>query len=138
MNAPAITGKAGPITLALVVAIAAVAFAVLMLRKNWKLREDHANELRRRETDAKLDADARLKSVLEGEKDRRDAEKSMLREMVERGHEATQALEGSNKAIEAFKSALDAYQRRLEELDRNQEKRFEEVLRAVNTRRGDV
>ena len=127
-------GKAGPVTLALVIAIAAVGFAVYTLKKISKLREEHATELRKRETQAKEDADERLKQVLAGEKERRDTEKEMLREMVERGHEATQALEGSNKAIEAFKVTLDGYQRRLDELDRAQEKRFDELLRSINQR----
>jgi len=127
-------GKAGPITLALVVAIATTAFAIYMMRKNWKLREDQAVELKDRETAAKADADLRLEKVLVAAKERRDTEKEMLREMVDRGHEATQALEGSNKAIEAFKIAMDSYQRRLDELDRAQEKRFDELLRAVSQR----
>ena len=127
-------GKAGPVTLALCLMIAAIVFAVLMMRKNWKLREDHALELKKRETDAKVDSDTRLKDVLAAAKERRDTEKEMLREMVERGHEATQALEGSNKAIDAFKTALDTYHRRLDELDRAQEKRFDELLRAINQR----
>jgi hypothetical protein len=138
-------GKAGPVTLALVVAIAATAFAVYMMRKNWKLREematehkDHALELKKREEDAKRDADERLEKVLEAAKERREAEKEMLREMVERGHEATQALEGSNRAIEAFKVAMDGYTRRLEELDRSQEKRFDELLRAITSQRGSA
>ena len=92
------------------------------------------HELKKREADAKTDADERLKQVLAAEKERRDAEKEMLREMVERGHEATQALEGSNKAIDAFKTALDGYTRRLDELDRSQEKRFDELLRAISQR----
>lgn len=127
-------GKAGPVTLALVVAIAAVAFAIYTLRKIWKLREDHAVELKEREKEAKSDADERLKAVLEAAQERRETEKQMLREMVEHGHEATQALEGSNKAIEAFKTAMDGFVRRLEELDRSQEKRFDELLRAINQR----
>lgn len=131
-------GKAGPITLALVVAIAAVAFAIYMLRKNWKLREDHANELKEREKASKNDADERLKAVLEAAKERRETEKKLLREMVERGHEATQALEGSNKAIEAFRIAIDGYMRRLDEFDRAQEKRFDELLRAINNQKGGV
>jgi len=132
-------GKAGPVTLALCLMIAAIVFAVIMMRKNWKLREDHANELKARETEAKSDADTRLKEVLSAEQERRETEKEMLREMVNRGHEATQALEGSNRAIEAFRQAMDAYQRRLDDLDRNQEKRFDEILRAVNrNQRGDA
>lgn len=127
-------GKAGPVTLALVVAIASVAFAVYMMRKNWKLQNDHATELKEREKEAKEDADERLQAVLEAAKERRETEKQMLREMVEHGHEATQALEGSNKAIEAFKASNDAFLRRLEELDRAQEKRFDELLRAINQR----
>ena len=134
-------GKAGPVTIALVVAIAATIFAIYMMRKNWKLREemekghkDHALELKNRETQAKEDADERLEKVLDAAKERRETEKEMLREMVERGHEATQALEGSNKAIEAFKVALDGFQRRLDELDRAQEKRFDELHRALNQR----
>jgi len=138
-------GKAGPVTLALVVAIAAVAFGVYMMRKNWKLREESANEhkehaleLKKREETAKLDADARLETVLKAAKERREAEKEMLREMVDRGHEATQALEGSNKAMEAYKAAMEAYTRRLDELDRAQEKRFDELLRAINSQRGSA
>lgn len=127
-------GKAGPVTLALFVAFLSVAFAVYMLRKNWMLREEMAIELKKREEDAKKDADTRLEKVLEAAKERREAEKQMLREMVERGHEATQALEGSNKAIEAFKVTLDSFTRRSEEIDRAQEKRFEELLRALSQR----
>lgn len=131
-------GKAGPITLALVVAIAATAFAVLMLRKVWALREEYAHDLKDREKEAKGDADERLREVLAAEKERRDTEKQMLREMVEHGHEATQALEGSNRAIEAYKTAMDGYIRRIEELDRSQEKRFDELLRAINSKRSDA
>ena len=131
-------GKAGPVTLALVVAIAATAFAVYMMRKNWKLREDQALELKNRETTAKAESDARLASVLAAAKERRDAEKEMLREMVDRGHEAIQALEGSNKAMEAFKTVMETYSRRLDELDRAQEKRFDEILRAINNQRGST
>ena len=131
-------GKAGPITLALVVAIAATAFAVYMMRKNWKLREDQAVELKNRETTAKAESDARLTSVLAAAKERRDAEKEMLREMIDRGHEATQALQGSNKAMEAYKAAMETYSRRLDELDRAQEKRFDELLRAINGQRGSA
>jgi len=132
-------GKAGPITLALVVAIVATAFAVYMMRKNWKLREDialeykeHALELKKREEDAKKNAGARLEKVLVAAKDRLESEKEMLREMVDRGHEATQALRGSNRAMEAYKGAMESYTRRLDELDRAQEKRFDELLRAIN------
>jgi hypothetical protein len=127
-------GKAGPITLALVVAIAAVAFAIYMLRKVWQLREEHAIELRKREQDAKDDADKRLGEVLSVEKERRETEKQMLREMIERGHEATDALEGNNKAVEAFKLAIDGFIRRLDEMDRTLDKRFDELLRAVGQR----
>jgi low affinity Fe/Cu permease len=127
-------GKAGPITLALVVAIAAVVFAVYMLRKVWQLREEHAIELKNREQAAKTDADKRLSEVLAVEKERRETEKQMLREMIERGHEATDALEGNNKAVEAFKLALDGFTRRLDEMDRNLDKRFDELLRAVGQR----
>ena len=129
-------GKAGPVTLALVIAVCAVAFAGYMLKKLSDLRGAHATELKNRETQAKEDADERLNQVLAAEKERRETEKEMLREMVERGHEATQALEGSNKAIEAFKVALDGYQRRLDELDRATEKRFDELHRAINQRGG--
>lgn len=125
-------GKAGPVTLSLAIAVVTTAFAVYMLRKNWSLREEHAIELKKREQDAKNDADARLKDVLAAEKERRETEKQMLREMVEHGHDAAQALEGSNRAIEAFKAAMDGYLRRLDELDRTQEKRFDELLRAIN------
>lgn len=127
-------GKAGPITLALVVAIAAVAFAIYMLRKVWQLREEHAIELKKREQDAKNDADKRLGEVLSVEKERRETEKQMLREMIERGHEATDALEGNNKAVEAFKLAIDGFIRRLDEMDRTLDKRFDELLRAVGQR----
>jgi hypothetical protein len=127
-------GKAGPITLALVVAIASVIFAVYLLRKIWQLREDHAIELKNRETAAKTDADKRLTEVLSVEKERRETEKQMLREMIERGHEATDALEGNNKAVEAFKLAMDGFVRRLDELDRTLDKRFAELLRAVDQR----
>jgi len=131
-------GKAGPVTLALCLMIAAFAFAVSMMRKNWKLREDHAVDLKQRAVDAKKESDERLKEVLDAERDRRNSEKEMLREMVDRGHEATQALEGSNKAIGAFKLALENYTRRLDELDRSQEKRFDEILRAVVNQRGST
>ena len=41
-------GKGGPVTLSLVIAFGAIIFAVYMMKKNWKLREDHANELKAR------------------------------------------------------------------------------------------
>jgi len=131
-------GKAGPITLALVVAIAAVAFAVYTLRKNWKLREDHANELKQRETDAKVEADRRLKAVLTAAEKRREEEKVIYKEMIDRGHEATQALDGNSKALDAFKMAVEHFTKRIGDLDRDQEKRFNELLRAVSSQKGSA
>jgi len=125
-------GKAGPVTLALVVAFGAVAFAIYTLRKNWQLREEHANELKDREKDAKEEHKKTLADVLRAAEERRNAEKELYKQMIESGIEATQALEGSNKAVEAFRGSVDGLARRLEELDRSQEKRFDELLRAIN------
>ena len=123
--------KAGPTVLALAVALGAIVFAVYMMRQNWKLREEYAKDLKDRETEAKKESDDRLKEVLSAANERRATEKEMLREMVDRGHETAQALEGSSKAIEGFKGVLDTCIRRLDELDREQERRFAELLRKV-------
>ena len=131
-------GKAGPVTLSLIIAFAAIVFAVYMMKKNWKLREDHANELKQRETDAKEDHKSTLKDVLSAAEERRNAEKELYKQMIESGMEATQALEGSNRAIESFKSGLENFLSRLESLDRDQEKRFGELLRAINSARGST
>lgn len=125
-------GKAGPVTLALALMVAAIVFAVWMMRKNWKLQSGHADELKDRETIAKDESKKTLDAVLDAAEKRRAEEKVIYREMIDRGHEATQALEGSNRAIEAFKLALETSQKRLEDLDRSQEKRFDELLRAIN------
>ena len=111
-------GKAGPITIALVVAIAAVVFAVLMMKRNWKLREDHANELKQSVIDAKKESDARLKDVLDAAKERRDTEKTMLREQIEDGQKSTQALQDSAKAVEANTRAVEDLRRRFDEFER--------------------
>jgi len=131
-------GKAGPVTLALAVTVGAIVFAVFMMRKNWKLQSSHSEDLKDRETIAKDESKKTLDAVLDAAEKRRTEEKVIYREMIERGHEVTQALEGSNKAIEAFKSALEIYQKRLEDLDRSQEKRFDEILRAINSQRGNT
>ena len=70
--------------------------------------------------------------------ERRNAEKDLYKQMIESGIEATQALEGSNKALESFKIGLENFQNRLESLDRDQEKRFNELLRAINNARGSA
>ena len=111
-------GKAGPITIALVVAIAAVVFAVLMMKRNWKLREDHANELKQGVIDAKKESDARLKDVLDAAKERRDTEKTMLREQIEDGQKSTSALQDSAKAVEANTRAVEDLRRRFDEFER--------------------
>ena len=111
-------GKAGPITIALVVAIGAVVFAVLMMRKNWKLQNDHANELKARETAAKKEADDRLKEVLDDAKERRDTEKQMLREQIEDGQKSTQALQDYARAQEANTRAVEDLRRRFDEFER--------------------
>jgi len=111
-------GKAGPITIALVVAIAAVVFAVLMMKRNWKLREDHANELKQNVIDSKKESDARLKDVLDAAKERRDTEKTMLREQIEDGQKSTQALQDSAKAVEANTRAVEDLRRRFDEFER--------------------
>lgn len=111
-------GKAGPVTLALVIAFGAVVFAVLMMRKNWKLREDHANELKQRETDAKTEADNRLKEVLNAAKERRETEKTMLREQIEDGQKSTQALQDNARAQEANTRAVEDLRRRFDEFER--------------------
>jgi hypothetical protein len=129
-------GKAGPVTLSLVIAFGAIIFAVYMMKKNWKLREDHANELKDREKNAKEEHKSTLADVLKAAEERRNAEKDLYKQMIESGIEATQALEGSNKALESFKIGLENFQNRLESLDRDQEKRFNELLRAINNARG--
>lgn len=126
--------KAGPTVIALAVAAGALAFAIYMMRQNWKLRETQATELKKREEDAKKDADDRLKEVMVAERDRREAEKKMLREMIDRGHETTQALEGSTKAIESYKTLAETMLRRLEDLDRDFERRFTEIIRKLEAR----
>ena len=131
-------GKAGPVTLSLVIAFAAIVFAVYMMKKNWKLREDHANELKDREKTAKEEHKGTLADVLRSAEERRNAEKDLYKQMIESGIEATQALEGSNKALESFKLGLENFQSRLESLDRDQEKRFNELLRAINAARGSA
>ncbi len=131
-------GKAGPVTLSLIVAFGAIIFAVFMMKKNWKLQAGHANELKDREKTAKEDHKATLADVLKGAEDRRNAEKDLYKQMIESGIEATQALEGSNRALESFKTGLENFQSRLESLDRDQEKRFNELLRAINNARGSA
>lgn len=131
-------GKAGPVTIALAVAFAAVAFAVFMMRKNWKLQHEHATELKSREVLAKKEADDRLKTVIDAEKDRRESEKDMLREMIERGHEATQALEENNKIIASVISTTENMLRKMEEMDRRNvdlQRTVDNVQRSVDDMR---
>lgn len=111
-------GKAGPVTIALVIAIVGVAFAIWMMRKNWKLHLDHANELKAREVDGKKEADERLKEVLDDAKERRDTEKQMLREQIEDGQKSTQALQDSARAQEASTRATEDLRRRFDEFER--------------------
>ena len=125
-------GKAGPVTISLIIGFGAIVFAVYMMKKNWKLREDHANELKDREKNAKEEHKSTLSDVLKAAEDRRNAEKDLYKQMIESGIEATQALESSNRALESFKNGLESFQGRLESLDRDQEKRFNELLRALN------
>lgn len=114
-------GKAGPTTLALAVAVAAIAFAVWTLKSNYKLREAHAKELRNRELTTKKEAELRLDKAMLSEAARRDAEKQMLKEMIEHGHEAIQALEQSSEAIQEITKALQGLERKIEDLIRDLE-----------------
>jgi len=111
-------GKAGPVTLALAVAFGAIVFAVFMMKRNWKLREDHANELRDREKLAKTEADFRLKEVLDAAKERRDTEKTMLREQIEDGQKSTSALQDNARAHEANTRVVEDLRRRFDEFER--------------------
>ena len=129
-------GKAGPVTLSLIIAFAAIVFAVIMMKRNWKLREGHEKDLKEREKGAKEEHKNTLSDVLKAAEERRNAEKDLYKQMIESGMEATQALEGSNKAIESFKSGLENFMSRLEALDRDQEKRFNELLRAITNAKG--
>ena len=131
-------GKAGPVTLSLIIAFAAIFFAILMMKRNWKLREGHEKDLKNREKDAKEEHKSTLSDVLQAAKERREEEKSSYEKMIESGYEATQALEGSNRALESFKTGLENFQDRLVALDRDQEKRFNELLRAINASRGST
>jgi predicted RNase H-like nuclease (RuvC/YqgF family) len=111
-------GKAGPVTISLVMMIGAIVFAVLMMRKNWKLQAAHADELREREKAAKTDSNERLKEVLGAAKERRDTEKQMLREQIEDGQKSTQALQDSARAQEANTRATEDLRRRFDEFER--------------------
>jgi len=111
-------GKSGPVTLALVVAFGAIVFAVVMMRKNWKLQNDHARELKERERIAKEEADERLREVLAAAKERMESEKTMLREQIEDGQKSTQALKDSARAQEANTRAIEDLRRRFDDFER--------------------
>jgi len=128
--------EAGPVALAIFVMLVAIGFAIWMLRKNWALRatyekevgglqkdivqlqRDQAVELRTRETTAKQEADARLKDVLDEAKERREAEKGLMREMVEYGRDSNEAVGESAKAIENSNRIQEALTREVSEMRR--------------------
>ena len=129
--------KTGPITIALVIAIAAVAFGIWQMRQNFTMREGHAITLEKRETNAKEEGAKQLASVLEAAKERREAEKSLMREMVDRGHDANEALRESAKAMTDSAKADEALAKAMTDLSARVERRLEDLTRAIeDVRRG--
>jgi len=90
-----------------------------VLRKNWALQKAHEVSLKDNAVENKVEADDRLKQVLDDANDRRDAEKDLMREMVGFGADSTEAVKEGVKAIENNTRALDVLLRQVEQMQRD-------------------